>query len=134
VKILRDGKAKTLDLTLKELPGSDVAFNGRSDEPAESSDALAGVAVSDIDSAMRRQLELPANLNGAIITDVRPDSPAYEAGLRQGDVILEINRRPVKNSDDAVQFTENASDKRTLLRVWSKGGSRYVVVDETNVG
>jgi serine protease Do len=62
---------------------------------------------------------------------VKADSAAYAAGLRQRDVILEINRKPVKSAEDAVQLAENAKDKRTLVRVWSKGGSRYIVVDET---
>jgi serine protease Do len=131
VKIIRDGREKTLDLTVKELPGSEVASNSRDAQSDESSDALNGVAVSDIDSAARQQFKLPADLNGAIVTEVKADSAAYAAGLRQRDVILEINRKPVKSAEDAVQLAENAKDKRTLVRVWSKGGSRYIVVDET---
>ncbi len=88
------------------------------------------MAVGDIDAATKQQLKLPANVKGAVITQVDPNSAAFEAGLREGDVILEINRKPVKSAEDAVQLTENVKDKRTLLRVWSKGGSRYVVVDE----
>ena len=57
--------------------------------------------------------------------------PARLAGLREGDVIQEINRKPVTSADEAVRMTENLQDKTTLLRVWSKGGSRYVVVDES---
>ena len=53
------------------------------------------------------------------------------AGLRPGDVILELNRKVVKGAEDAVQLTEEAKDKRTLVRVWSRGGKRYIVVDET---
>ena len=68
------------------------------------------------------------------MTEVDPNSPSYEAGLRQGDVIQEINRQPVTSADDAVKLTENAKEKRTLLRVWSKGGSRYIVVDESKAG
>jgi serine protease Do len=40
----------------------------------------------------------------------------------------------VKTAEDAVKLTENPKDKRTLLRVWSKGGSHYVVVDENKAG
>jgi serine protease Do len=68
------------------------------------------------------------------VTEVEQNSAAFEAGLRKGDVILEINRKPVKNAEDAVELTENAKDGRTLLRVWSQGGSRYVVVDESKQG
>jgi len=132
VKVLRDGKSKTIEVTVKELPGAELASKKTSGDADNGTDALHGVAVGDIEAATKQQLKLPANVRGAVITQVEPNSAAYEAGLREGDVILEINRKPVKSAEDAVQLTENAKDKRTLLRIWSKGGSRYVVVDENN--
>lgn len=134
VKVERDGKSTTLKLTVKELPGTELASNTTPDQDKESNAALEGVAVADLDPAARRELQMPAGTAGAVISQVDPQSAAYEAGLREGDVILEINRKPVKSADDAVQLTENAKEKRTLLRVWSKGGTRYVVVDESNAG
>jgi serine protease Do len=133
VQIMRDGKKETLSLTVKELPGSEqIAKNDSTSK--DNSDSLNGVTVSDIDGRARNQLELPQNIKGAVITDVDQDSPAYEAGLRPGDVIVEINRKPVTNADQAVKMTENVKDKTVLVKVWSKGGSRYVVVDENKVG
>jgi serine protease Do len=61
---------------------------------------------------------------------VDPTSPSAEAGLHAGEVIESINRHPVKNADEAVQLTEHGSGK-TLVRVWDRNGSHYVVVDET---
>jgi serine protease Do len=54
--------------------------------------------------------------------------------LRAGDVIQEINRKPVESADKAVELTEKMKNNRVLLRVWSHGGSRFVVVDETKAG
>ena len=134
VKVLREGKEKTLSVTVKELPNDELASNKGHDKDTNSSDSLDGVAVSDLDGNVRSQLKVPASVKGAVVTEVDPNSAAYEAGLREGDVIQEINRKPVSGADDAVKLTENVKDKRTLLRVWSKGGSRYVVVDETKAG
>jgi serine protease Do len=134
VKILRDGREQSLKVTLKELPGTEQlakSDNGKGDN----NDALNGVGVSDMDAAARTQLGLPRDVQGALVTSVDQDSPAYEAGLRQGDVIEEINRSPVHNSEDAVKMTENMKEKVILLKVWTKlgdrGGSRYIVVDES---
>jgi serine protease Do len=130
VKVLRDGKTRSLSVTVNELPGARLAARNAPDGLGQSTDALAGVAVDDLDAASKAQLKAPAGLNGAIVTRVEPNTPAYDAGLREGDVIMEINRKAVRNAEEAVQLTANAKDKRTLLRVWSKGGSRFVVVDE----
>jgi serine protease Do len=47
-------------------------------------------------------------------------------------VIQEINHHPVKSADEAVKLTEKSDNKHTLVRVWEKGGSHYVVVDESS--
>ena len=133
VKVLRDGSSKTLEVTVKELPGSDhVAKNDNQKE--QDNGTLNGVTVADLDNGARQQFDLPGNVKGVVITDVDPNSPAAEAGLRPGDVIQEINRKPVRTAEEAVKMTEKATDKVTLLRVWRDGGSRYVAVDESNVG
>ena len=129
LKILRDGASKTLQVTVKELPGDKLAKASSTPEKAE--DALHGVAVTELDRASRAELNVPERVNGALISQVEPDSAAYEAGLRGGDVITEINRKPVRNAEQAVAACEKPADKQTLVKVWSHGGSRYVVVDET---
>jgi serine protease Do len=133
VKVLREGETKTLDVAIQELPGAE----GMAKSESRSNDdegTLNGVEVSNLDATARRQFNIPDNVRGALVTNVDPDSAAAEAGLRNGDVILEINRQPVKNSEDAVRLTEKPKDKTTLLRVWSNGGSRFVVVDEGKNG
>ena len=103
-------------------------------ERASDTGTLNGVTVSDLDQQTRQQLKVPENVKGVVVTEVQPDSPAAEAGLKPGDVIQEINRQPVKTAEEAVRLTENPKDKITLLRVWSNGGSHYVVVDESKAG
>jgi len=133
VKILRDGATKTLDVTVKELPGTEQL--AKSDKPsAEDEGTLNGVGVSDLDNRARQQFDLPPALKGVVVTQVDPNSASAEAGLKPGDVIQEINRKPVKTAEEAVKLTESATDKTTLLRVWREGGSHFVVVDESKAG
>jgi serine protease Do len=133
IKLLREGKEKDFTVTLKEVP-QDAAIARNDGSESEADDSLDGVTVGDLDPAMARQFNLPRSLQGAVVMDVEQDSAAFEAGLRAGDVIQEINRRPVRNAEDAVELTKNTKDKSVLLRVWSRGGSRYIVVDESKVG
>jgi serine protease Do len=133
MKVLRDGSTKTIQVTVQQLPGSEQLAQNKSGNSTDNG-TLNGVTVSDLDQQARQELKIPENVKGAVITEVQPDSPAAEAGLKQGDVIVEINRHPVKTADEAVRMTENPKDKVTLLRIWSNGGSHYVVVDESKVG
>jgi serine protease Do len=66
-----------------------------------------------------------------VITQVDPGSASARAGLREGDVILEINRHPVTSAQAAIDLSANAPGKKTLLKLWSHGNTVYVVVDET---
>jgi serine protease Do len=135
VKIVRDGREKTVEVKLKELPGEEVASDNAPND--NGSDALKGVTVGDLTSEVRNELKVPENIKGAVVTQVEQDSVAAEQGLRQGDVIQEINRSPVNSADDAVRLTQHLKDKVVLLKIWTRtgangqGASHYLVVDET---
>jgi serine protease Do len=131
VKILRDGDSKTLEVTVKQLPGTGSVAEAGS-QNGNDTGTLNGVGVGDLDPQARAQFHIPDTVHGAVVTQVEPGSAAAEAGLKLGDVIENINREPVKNADDAIQLTTNTSSKRTLVRVWDNGGSRYIVVDESH--
>ena len=90
--------------------------------------------MSNLEQDVRRQLRIPSSVEGALVSNVDPGSAAYESGLRRGDVILEINRESISGADEAIELSKNLEDDRTLLRIWSRGGSRYLVVDEGKVG
>ncbi len=128
VEIIRNGEQKTLEVTVKQQPGTEqLAENGSS---SSDTGTLNGVGVGDLDQQARQQYNIPKDVTGALITQVDPSSPSAEAGLHAGEVIESINRHPVKNADEAVQMTEHGAGK-TLVRVWDHNGSHYVVVDET---
>jgi len=129
VKVIRDGKEKLFTIELAERPGNRVAAN---EPPAKASDpdVLDGVTVGDIDPDTRKKFDIPESSKGVVITDVEQDSPSAEAGLKPGDVIHEINREPVSTAKQAVDLSEKVKkEKKVLLRVSTKGNSRYVIVE-----
>lgn len=133
IKVLRDGGTRTFEVVPKEVPGTEQlakADNNQSDDNG----TLNGVGVADLDGGARQQFQLPSQVKGVVVTEVDPNSAAAQAGLQAGDVIQEINRKPVRTADEAVKMTEKTTDKTTLLRVWRDGGSRFVVVDESKAG
>ena len=72
---------------------------------------------------------MPADTKGVVVTQIDADSPSSAAGLRKGDVVHEINREPVTNSKEAVEMSEKVKkEKKVLLRVSTKGVSRFLVV------
>jgi serine protease Do len=141
LKVLRDGKEKTLSLALGTMPEEFMAEGGRS-QPGERGhsemDALDGVEVtdlSDLDARTRRQNDIPKNIEGALVTSVQPDSNSAEAGLKAGDIIVAINREPVHSANEAVTLSDKAKGDQILLRVWRAnaggggGGMLYLTVD-----
>ncbi len=125
--ILRDGKPETINVKVGEFKAeTEVAENAASGKHER---GRLGVAVNDLTSDMRSQLNIPSSVNGAAVQSVRPASPADDAGLAPGDVILEVNRHPVESAEKFASAVHSAPDgKDILLLVWSRGGTTYRVV------
>jgi S1-C subfamily serine protease len=89
-----------------------------------------GVAVADITEDIRTALNLPKEVLGAVIAEVDADSPAGKAGLREGDVLQEVNKQPVKNAKDLVGVSKKLKpNEKILIRVYSQGRSGYVALE-----
>jgi serine protease Do len=101
-------------------------------------DALAGVAVADLEPEVRRQLGMPPGAQGALVSNVEPASNSADAGLQYGDVIMEIDRQPVSNSSDAVKLGRQARGDQILLKIWRRqgdlAGTCYLSVANTKIG
>jgi serine protease Do len=138
LKILRDGKEKNLTATLGEMPREGLARIGQA-QPGErgesKTDALDGVEVTDLEAQARGEAGVPNNIRGALVTNVDQNSNAADAGLHAGDVIVEINRQPVRNADEAVASSDKAKGDSILLRIWrggeGRGGMLWLTVDNT---
>jgi len=126
--ILRDGKPEMIKITVGEYHKSNVeeASNGSS---GQGNSGKLGLALADLTPDVRQQLSIPESVHGVAIEEVRPGSPADDAGLAPGDVILEVNRRAVNTAENATNAVHAApAGKDILLLVWSKGGAFYRVV------
>jgi serine protease Do len=129
--VLRGGKTEHLTATTGNRPGNTLVARNDA-QNGDDEGVLNGVGVADLDRDARQQMNIPARVQGAIITEVAPDSAAARAGLRPGDVILDINGQRVENAQEAVSLSAKAESKKTRLRLWSRGATIFVVVDESD--
>jgi serine protease Do len=129
VDYVRDGKTENVKFKLGELTGDKLAGGGSM--PGSDEGVLNGVGVTDITPQIRSQFRMPPSLQGAFITQVQPDSPSARDGLREGDVILSLDRRPVTNAEEAIKLSEEIEGPKVLVLIWREGVRRYIVVDES---
>jgi len=108
VSVLRDGKNIDLSVAIRELPKNLNAMRN-SNRQQKKDHALAGIIVQPL-----QPRHLPQN-EGVVISQVQSDSTAERAGLRQDDIILEINRNPVRNIEDFHQLTEDLAPRTQVL-------------------
>ena len=127
VKVLRDGHEKELTLKIAEQP--DTIKTAKADTTADESVALAGIEVQAIDKKSARELGLSEKVRGVIVTNIDPDSPASDSGLREGDVIQEINRHEIKSVKDFEKIaTGLKKDQPALLLINRRGASLFLTV------
>ncbi len=122
--VLRDGKRKQIRVTLDEKRDEAAPAEAA---PAEDSQ-LSGLSVQELDREIRRKLKAPGRIEGVVITNVDPSSPAADAGLREGDIITSANRRRVRSVGDLREATEASRDDKILLRIWRRGHFTFVVI------
>jgi serine protease Do len=135
IEVIREGQKKTFDVDLAEMPPGAAEQGGpemsleESGQP-EKTTVFGGIVVADItDDDIRTALNLPKDVQ-AVIAEIDSDSPAGKAGLREGDVIQEVNKQPVKNAKDLVAIsTKLKPNEKILMRVWSQGRSGYVALE-----
>ena len=127
LQVSRDGKIQDVNVTLGELPGEKNA----EEKPGESSTGgLEGVNVQELTPDALEELQLPAGTRGVVVTSVDPSSVAAAAGLDRGDVIQEVNHRPVHNVDEYKQAVSSAGNRSVLLLVSEPGGvTQYMVIE-----
>jgi Do/DeqQ family serine protease len=125
----REGKEMQLPVTLGTLPTDDEGRPATGDFGPGARSPLEGVSVDDITPELSRQLRLPPNVTGVIVTEVDPTSPAAEAGLRRGDVIVQVNRQRVTSVREFEAEVRRAGRGTVLLLVNTNGVNRFVPIE-----
>ena len=117
---VRDGRTGSLPVTLGELPDEDAR---QPEAPGK-----IGLALQTLSPDVADSLGIDRATKGAVITDVLPGSPAERAGLKPGDVIVEVDRRGVASAEEAIEALRIAQKNGHLLRVRGAAGTRFVTV------
>jgi serine protease Do len=142
VELLHKGTNKSVDVTVGLLPAADEAADEatQEDDNADEGDApdkqeMLGLSIAPLTDELRNQFGIGRTVEGVIITDVEPDSPAAQKHVKPGDVIVEVTQEKVKQPSDVLARLEavKKSGRRTVLLLLSdsKGELRFVAVPTT---
>jgi serine protease Do len=106
LQILRDGRVMSVAVKLAERPARETADAVITEPAPGRRSSLLGLSVRDLD-AISRRANLPAGMRGVIVTRVDPMSPAFDASIERGHVVLEINRQSIRSVDDYRRVTSS---------------------------
>jgi len=123
VEVLRQGKTKTFSITITELQEASVAATPDVTEQL-------GMEVQDLTPETAQRLGL-AHTQGVLVAEIDDDGPAAEAGLRRGDVILEVNRKRVSDTQQYAEALQSSNEEATLLLVARGDNTLYVALKRT---
>jgi len=130
VKVLRDKQEKTLSLTVDELnldqEGSRAAER-QSSEPDDQASQGFGITLSVLSPDIARRLRVPVDTEGALVSDVEQGSPAFRAGITRGDILLQVNRQPVRSPQEAGRLLGQVPSGGTAFLLVLRGGQEVFV-------
>jgi serine protease Do len=125
LEVSREGKTINVPVTLQSMDatkGEEVAQNGNGK-------GRWGLGLADLTPDLRGQVQAPQSVQGAVIENVRSGSPADDAGLQQGDVIVSVNSKPTHNAAEVAQALSSVPQGQdALVLVWSNGGDTFRVL------
>ena len=117
LQIVRDGRAMNVPVKLAERPVRDPEPDETEEgatRPTSRTGSLLGMLVREIDVEFAARFNLPKGMQGVVVSRVDPMGPAYDADIERGNILLEINRRPVHSIDDFRRLTANARSGEVL--------------------
>lgn len=125
--LMRDGKPTTASVTLEAM-GSHDKDEQQASESGQGKMRW-GLGLSDLTPDLRDQLQAPSDIHGAVIERVQPGSAADDAGLRRGDIVMQVDHKNVQNASDASDALRSVpKGQDALVLVWSNGGNSFRVL------
>jgi serine protease Do len=125
---MREGKTTSVPVTLEAMG----ATNGGVTVAGDHEKGRWGLSLGELSPDTRDQLQVPSNVHGAVVQDVQPGSPADNAGLQRGDVIIEVDRHSQQSAADVAKaLADVPKGEDALVLVWSSGGSTFRVLHAT---
>ena len=139
VEVIRRGKSKKLSVVTGRLDEPDLGkATQNNDAPKKNGNGEymhSGLTLQNINPQSRRDFELGDKASGALVVDVDRSSAAFEAGIRAGDVIAEIDQQAVGSAKTAVEALQRAKKngrKSVLIFVQSRGTVRFIALPLSN--
>ncbi len=102
----RNGKVYIATVKLKERPDGSVTAG----------ETLKGLEVQTLDENLRKMYNIPSDIEGVFVTDVKPDSAAEKAGIKPGDVIIQVDDKPIKNVADLKKALTKKGYKKVFIK------------------
>jgi S1-C subfamily serine protease len=131
LKVVRDGSEKTFTVKLDEA-SADKTSRSRGERSGEDDKAALGISVSPVTPDIAARVGATRTTKGLVIEDVNPDGRAADAGLQSGDIIEQVNRKPVASADELRNAVKEAGEKPLLLLVNRRGSESFVTVRPAN--
>jgi serine protease Do len=138
MEVLRGGKPVTLRVTVGEMPDFNAVASNDRDEPkpnqpkqddgaSKQARQSLGLSLQPLDADVRRQLEVPTDVNGVVISSVNPASDAAAKGVQRGDIITDINQIGVKSPAEAAKVLDDVRKaNRTTVLLRLRRGADFI--------
>lgn len=129
--LLRNGQVTTLDVKVTAMPDEQQTADAGQDTAGRPG---IGIGLAPLSPELREQLELPGSTKGAVVAQVQPGSPAAQAGVREGDLVVGVGTKPVATPGDAAAAIRGSTKdgKTVALRIVRNGQPRFIAVPLSN--
>lgn len=141
VVLWRKGEEMTVEVTLGRLEDQEAATASRSEQQNGNGGDNAtiddmGLTVSSLTPKLRKQYEVPDDVEGVIVTDVASGGNAAEKGVQAGDILLEMNQEAVSTPGDVANIVASVKEagRKSVLVLFTRGGDRRFIVVPLNSG